>query len=146
MEHVLHEFKGTPDGASPYAGLINVNGTLYGTTDGRWCERHGTVFKVSTSGAEHVVYRFKGTPDGAIPYGRLVSLNGTLYGTTQYGGASGIGAIFKVSTSGNEHVLHSFTGSSADGEYPVAGMTAVTGALYGTASQGGRTMAGWSSS
>ena len=31
-ESVLYSFKGTPDGSSPYAGLIDVNGTLYGTT------------------------------------------------------------------------------------------------------------------
>ena len=137
MEHVLHEFKGKPDGSTPYAGLINVNGTLYGTTEVGGASDHGTVFKVSTSGAEHVVYSFKGTPDGSIPYGRLLSLNGTIYGTTQYGGANSIGAIYKVSTTGSEHVLHSFSGPPADGKYPVAGMTALTGILYGTASQGG---------
>ncbi len=137
VEHVLHEFKGKPDGSTPYAGLINVNGTLYGTTEVGGASDHGTVFKVSTSGAEHVVYSFKGTPDGSIPYGRLLSLNGTLYGTTQYGGANSIGAIYKVSTTGSEHVLHSFSGPPADGKYPVAGMTALTGILYGTVSQGG---------
>lgn len=137
VEHVLHEFKGKPDGSTPYAGLINVSGTLYGTTEYGGASDHGTVFKVSTTGAEHVVYSFKGAPDGSIPYGRLLSLNGTLYGTTQYGGANNIGAIFKVSTSGSEHVLHSFSGPPEDGANPVAGMTALTGVLYGTASQGG---------
>ena len=88
---------------------------------------HGTVFKVSTSGAEHVVYSFKGSPGGAIPYARLVSLNGTLYGTTQYGGANGLGTIFKVSASGKEQVLDSFAGPPADGQHPVTGMTLVNG-------------------
>ncbi len=33
-ESVLYSFKGGADGEDPYASLINVNGTLYGTTDG----------------------------------------------------------------------------------------------------------------
>ncbi len=136
-EHVLHTFKGKPDGSTPYAGLIDVNGTLYGTTQYGGSGDRGSVFKVSTSGVEHVIYSFKGSPDGSTPYARLVLLNGTLYGSTQYGGASGNGAIFSVSTSGSEHVLYSFTGPPTDGKYPVAGMTAVSGALYGTTGQGG---------
>ncbi len=136
-EHVLHSFKGKPDGSTPYAGLIDVNGTLYGTTQYGGSSDKGTVFKVSTSGAEHVIYSFKGSPDGSTPYARLISLNGTLYGSTQYGGATGNGAIFKVSTAGAEHVLYSFAGPPADGKYPVAGMTVVSGALYGTTGQGG---------
>jgi uncharacterized repeat protein (TIGR03803 family) len=136
-EHVIHTFKGKPDGSTPYAGLIEVNGTLYGTTQYGGSSDRGTVFKMSTSGVEHVIYSFKGSPDGMVPYGRLASVNGTLYGTTQYGGASGNGAIFKVSTAGAEQVLHSFAGPPADGMYPVAGMTGVSGTLYGTTSQGG---------
>lgn len=31
-ERVLHSFAGTPDGEEPYGSLIDVNGTLYGTT------------------------------------------------------------------------------------------------------------------
>ncbi len=136
-EHILYRFQGQPDGSNPYAGLIDVNGTLYGTTQYGGSSDRGTVFKVSTSGAEHVIYSFKGSPDGSTPYARLVSLNGTLYGSTQYGGASGNGAIFKVSTAGAEHVLYSFAGPPTDGKYPVAGMAAVSGALYGTTGQGG---------
>jgi uncharacterized repeat protein (TIGR03803 family) len=33
-EVVLHSFGGSPDGSRPYAGLIGVKGTLYGTTVG----------------------------------------------------------------------------------------------------------------
>jgi uncharacterized repeat protein (TIGR03803 family) len=29
---LLHTFQGEPDGRNPQAGLIDVNGTLYGTT------------------------------------------------------------------------------------------------------------------
>jgi uncharacterized repeat protein (TIGR03803 family) len=133
----LHTFKGQPDGSNPYSGLINVNGTLYGTTQNGGSSNHGAVFKITPSGVEHVIYSFKGSPDGSTPTGRLTVLNGTLYGSTLYGGASGFGAIFKVSTAGAEHVLYSFTGPPGDGEHPVAGMTAVSGALYGSTTQGG---------
>jgi uncharacterized repeat protein (TIGR03803 family) len=53
--HVLYRFKGVPDGALPYAGLTDVKGALYGTTDqgGSWCRYqycqngYGTVFRIS---------------------------------------------------------------------------------------------------
>ncbi|HEV3092059.1 MAG TPA: hypothetical protein VGX91_11535 [Candidatus Cybelea sp.] len=31
---MLHSFGGSPDGARPYGGLIDVSGTLYGATVG----------------------------------------------------------------------------------------------------------------
>ena len=54
-ERVLHSFKGLPDdGAYPSAGLINVNGILYGTTasgGSSHCAKSGygcgTVFRIS---------------------------------------------------------------------------------------------------
>lgn len=141
-EHVVYSFSGTPDGANPYAGLLALNGTLYGTTQYGGANGNGTVFKVSTSGAEHVLYSFKGTPDGANPYGGLEVLNGTLYGTTYSGGNSGNGGVFKVSTSGVEKVIYSFTGLPYGGRYPAGSLIAVKGALYGTTSEGGTSMAG----
>jgi uncharacterized repeat protein (TIGR03803 family) len=42
---VLHRFGGSGDGDEPVAGLINVNGTLYGTTRaGGEKGGYGTVF------------------------------------------------------------------------------------------------------
>ncbi|MGB9652524.1 MAG: hypothetical protein WCB01_12050, partial [Candidatus Cybelea sp.] len=49
-ENALYSFGGGSDGAYPYAGLMNVNGTLYGTSlhgGGRGCQDHsgcGTSF------------------------------------------------------------------------------------------------------
>jgi hypothetical protein len=44
---VVHTFKGgKDDGTVPYAGLINVLGTLYGTTSRGGASEHGTVFAV----------------------------------------------------------------------------------------------------
>jgi uncharacterized repeat protein (TIGR03803 family) len=152
-EQVVYSFKGLvdKDGAAPEAGLIALNGVLYGTTneggrDPTQCSDYrgcGTVFKVSTSGAEKVLYSFKGSPDGKGPFASLLTVNGELYGTTYYAGAvySGTydGTVFKVNpSSGKESVIYSFKGSNAgDGAYPAAGLISVNGVLYGTTEQGG---------
>src|SRR5580698_8339420 len=67
---VLYRFKGgSGDGENPYAGLLNVNGTLYGTTVSGGANGDGTVFKITTSGTETVLYSFKGgSGDGEDPY------------------------------------------------------------------------------
>jgi uncharacterized repeat protein (TIGR03803 family) len=146
-ERVIYSFQGgTADGSYPVTSLTAVNGALYGiTTAGGASGGFGTVFKVSTSGAERVIYNFKGAPDGALPYAGLTAVNGALYGTTSTGGtktnscsnlSTGCGTVFEVSTSGAERVLYSFKGGT-DGEYPVAGLIDVKGALYGTTEVGG---------
>ena len=81
-ESVLHRFAGGSDGASPYAGLTNVGGTLYGTTEGGGASDNGTVFRITTSGKEKVLYSFAGGNDGAYPQAGLTNVGGTLYGTT----------------------------------------------------------------
>ena len=43
-EKVLHSFGYGSDGATPLAGLIDVNGTLYGTTSAGGTYGDGTVF------------------------------------------------------------------------------------------------------
>jgi uncharacterized repeat protein (TIGR03803 family) len=136
----LHRFKVT-DGLGPIAGLIDVNGTLYGTTQQGGASGDGTVFEVSTSGTESVLYDCKGAPDVQDPWGALIDINGTLYGTTIYGGTSNAGAVFEVRRSGRERVLHSFKGGK-DGGYPLAGLIDVNGTLYGTTQQGGANNAG----
>jgi len=147
-EIVLHTFGtlGGSDGFSPYAGLIVLNGELFGTTQlggGTKCSDHyfgkvgcGTVFEVSPSGGETIIYRFQGGGDGSFPYGGLVAVNGMLYGTTEKGGSSDHGTVFEVSPSGSEEVLYSFKGGK-DGEYPYAGLTPINGVLYGTTESGG---------
>jgi uncharacterized repeat protein (TIGR03803 family) len=139
---VLHSFRATSDGHDPIGGLIDVNGTLYGTTasDGRSGACCGTVYSVTTSGKETVLYRFAGGSDGARPLGTLLDVNGTLYGTTISGGGtgcsgSGCGTVYTITTSGNENVLYRFSGS--DGANPAAGLIDVNGTLYGTTNHGG---------
>jgi uncharacterized repeat protein (TIGR03803 family) len=149
-ENVLYRFGGGADGANPYDGLVNVDGTLYGTTltggsgscvqvNGAGC---GTVFSVTVTGDEKVVYNFVGGSDGIGPFAGLTAVNGTLYGTTSSGGdlgcanSAGCGTIFSVATAGVERVLHRF-GSGSDGADPEAGLANVSNTLYGTTLGGG---------
>lgn len=142
VETVLHDFGVSPDGINPFSGVINVNGTLYGTTVAGGRFSHGTVYSISTSGKEKVLYSFAGGSDGANPVAGLINVNGTLYGTTQSGGVnsqcggSGCGTVFSLTAGGKEKVLYSFKGGS-DGVYPFAPLIDVDGTLYGTTYIGG---------
>ena len=149
------------NGSQPEGGLVELGGTLYGTTQlggnsgcfgGYSIPGCGTVFKVTTSGKEVAIYSFKGEPDGAISWAPLISVNGKLYGTTIRGGNSqcdgssnvpGCGTVFEITTSGTEKVLHSFQGGS-DGATPSywSPLVFVQGALYGVTHQGGANNAG----
>jgi uncharacterized repeat protein (TIGR03803 family) len=142
-ESVLYSFRGGNDGDGPEAALINVNGTLYGTTSHGGQQGAGTVFSITTSGSEKVLHSFGNSPDGANPKAGLVDVNGVLYGTTYNGGAyncsryGGCGTVFSITKDGTEKVLHSF-GAKKDGAYPAAGLIDVNGTLYGTTSGGGK--------
>jgi uncharacterized repeat protein (TIGR03803 family) len=142
-EKVLHNFGIGKDGIEPFAGLIDVKGTLYGTTseggsgscrDG-YVLGCGTVFSITPGGKEKVLFSFSG-PDGNGPDATLLDVNGTLYGTTQNGGAYGYGTVFSITRSGYETVLYSFKGGQ-DGEDPQSGLSYVNGTFYGTTPFGG---------
>jgi uncharacterized repeat protein (TIGR03803 family) len=97
---VIHNFTGSPDGASPTATLLRDNaGNLYGTTNSGGtgvCSFYyptgcGTVFELTPTGSgwmETILYSFTGAADGAIPlYGPVVmDGQGNLYGATTWGG------------------------------------------------------------
>jgi len=151
----LYSFGAIPDGNNPHAGLIDMGGTLYGTTEyggshtcyyGSYSVYYtcGTVFSITTGGAERVLYSFGAPPDGYNPDTSLLDVGGTLYGTTENGGSyrcryesndSDCGTVFSVTTGGTENVLHSFAGP--DGALPAAALLNVNGTLYGTTAGGG---------
>jgi uncharacterized repeat protein (TIGR03803 family) len=149
IETVLYKFTGGSDGYAPN-GLINVGGTMYGTTwEGGGRCGCGTVFSVDTLGHEKVLYSFTGAPDGASPTAGLLYAGGTFYGTTTSGGANvcetqrfdaGCGTVFSITPSGSETVLYSFSGmnkSHPDGLYPATSLITVDGKLFGTTEFGG---------
>jgi uncharacterized repeat protein (TIGR03803 family) len=138
---LLHSFGSSGDGTNPYASLLNVKGTLYGTTEYGGANRDGTIFSITTSGTEKVLYSFQGGADGSYPEAGLLNVKGTLYGTTDEGGADcsfngGCGTVFSITPSGAEKVLYRFK-NDPDGAYPVAGLVNVKGTLYGTTTEGG---------
>jgi len=151
-ERVLYRFVGDKDGYYPSAGLVALNGTLYGTTvsgGGLFCKSGyyhscGTVFALSLSGQEHVLHSFSGLPDGDRPSANLIAVNGMLYGTAVGGGSvrngcirsGGCGVVFQVSPSGSERVLHAFR-AGKDGAFPSGPLISVHGTLYGVTGGGG---------
>ncbi len=144
---VIHRFTGYPhDGADPQAGLIDVNGALYGTTaEGAASPSSnvGTVYRISTSGQEKAIYGFGVPNDGRYPTAELVYDHGLLFGTTQTGGYGGCysgntcGTVFGVTLSGKEDMLYRFRGAPKDGLWPDAGLALLDHRLYGTTTYGG---------
>ena len=142
-ETVLHSFGGSGDGTSPEAGLVDVKGTLYGTTRDGGAKGGGTVFAIGLAG-ETVLHSFAGgSADGSNPTAGLIKIKGTLYGVTENGGGSGCmggegcGTFFSITPSGTETVLYSFKGGSGDGGNPAGSLIDVKGTLYGTTIYGG---------
>ena len=144
-ERVLHAFGATAsDGQAPIAGLIDIGGTLYGTTgDGGVgkCDTYGepgcgTVFAVSAkTGAERLVYTYQVGSGGSGPDTTLVSAGGKLYGTT-LGNPKQFGTVFTVDTEADtQTVIYAFAGG-ADGSKPVS-LISMGGKLYGTTMVGG---------
>jgi uncharacterized repeat protein (TIGR03803 family) len=150
VETILHAFNGR-DGAFPGAPLINVSGTLYGTTGfggDAGCGTNarssgcGTIFSINQTGVEIVLHSFAGGTDGANPYG-LTLVDGTFYGTTVNGGGNGCfgfgcGTLFQLVNYGfatQYSLLSSFSGGSeAANPY---GLVHIGHKLYGTSLSGG---------
>jgi uncharacterized repeat protein (TIGR03803 family) len=136
-ESVVYAFKGGGDGAFPFASLINMGGTLYGTTANGGADGDGTVFAVTAPGVDAVMYSFKGGGDGAYPEASLLNVGGALYGTTSgRDAANDDGTVFRVAAGGAESVVYAFKGGD-DGAHPDAGLINMGGALFGTTPDGG---------
>lgn len=141
----LHKFTGTPDGAFPFqSNLIDIGGTLYGTTGGGGAFGFGTIFKISSTGKETVLYSFTGGADGGQPSSGLVrDKSGNVYGTTFNGGdlscvllnLAGCGVVYEFNGSGLT-VLYTFTGG-ADGAWPQGVILDAAGNVYGPTFFGG---------
>jgi uncharacterized repeat protein (TIGR03803 family) len=141
---VVHSFApGTGDGGYPFASLTNVGGKLYGTTQYGGASKKGTVFSYDpATGTETIEYSFAGGSDGMEPLSGLTKLNGLLYGTTVNGGTAGDGTVFAFDpATGAESVVYTLLGGS-DGAHPLAGVSNVSGKLYGAANRGGGTGTG----
>jgi uncharacterized repeat protein (TIGR03803 family) len=157
---VLYSFQGyrwgggrSTDGAVPAAGVIDVGGTLYGTTSEGGFYNFGTVFSVTTAGTELVLHSFTGSKhsksDGQQPLGALTEFNGDLYGTTKLGGEGfnsagcpdGCGSVFAIRPASKENPVDKeiklLPFNVSDGAEPASGLLAVGSVLYGTTTGGG---------
>jgi uncharacterized repeat protein (TIGR03803 family) len=141
-ETVLHSFGYGTDGGFPLAGLVNVNGQLYGTTKSGGAANGGIAFAINPdSGGETIIYNFcseNNCIDGENPLGGLTVVSGKLYGTTEHGGSNcSCGTMFSLDIGTNsEKVLHSFCSENNcdDGSYPSTTLTKLNGMLYGSTS------------
>jgi uncharacterized repeat protein (TIGR03803 family) len=143
----LYAFKGEPDAAFPYGGLIfDASGNLYGTTYYEGAHDLGAVYELSPrpkgEWKERVLHSFTGGQDGASSISNLVfDASGNLYGTTSEGGASGVGTVFQLAPGPNgtwtESVAYSFAGAP-DGALAYDGLVpSLAGSFYGTTVRGG---------
>ena len=100
---VIHAFKGT-DGSFPNAGLLAINGVLYGTAPGGGPDNYGTIYRLAPSASGgawkfSVLHNFNPLygSDGGAPQGALVKdANNDLYGTTNVGGHGQAGTVYEV--------------------------------------------------
>jgi uncharacterized repeat protein (TIGR03803 family) len=152
---VLHSFsRGSNytnvDGAYPYAAMLLVGDTLYGTTSSGGTSGFGTVFKINTNGSDFTVLHSlsNGAPATMATTGRtsgVITDGKFLYGTVANGGP-GMGFLYRLTMDGSGYyVLHNFGTNgppSLDGRAPEGGLVLANGALFGTTSVSGSGNAG----
>jgi uncharacterized repeat protein (TIGR03803 family) len=142
-ETILYDFRSLGDGAAPIAGVLLLNGRLYGTTAGGGLNQQGTVYELrpTKSGwTKNTLYEFTGGGDGADPWAGLVAdKEGNLYGAASSGGLAHDGVIYEMQRKKRGWryvVIHTFTGP--DGAAPVVALTwDRKGNLYGATAGGG---------
>ena len=144
-ETILYNFGASKTDAALPNGLIDVDGTFYGTTynggkktadcsDASGC---GTVYRLDPPGNETVLHSFGGSGDGNGPNPVMARLGHTLYGATVFGGQTqGYGTVFKIGLHGRETALYDFQGGG-DGAEPSSGLVKLGGVFYGTTSTDG---------
>jgi uncharacterized repeat protein (TIGR03803 family) len=138
---LIYQFNFATDGSGQPQGLTQgPDGWLYGTASHGGSNFVGSVFKLSTDGANYaILHHFSSSGgDGTDPEGALaVTRDGVLYGATSGGGNASAGTVFQLNTDGSAYsVLYNFTNQV--GGQPQSGVVlGADGALYGTAFQGG---------
>jgi uncharacterized repeat protein (TIGR03803 family) len=133
---VLYFFKGGTDARFPVGGLAVIGNVIYGASANGGQTDYGTIFAVTTSGAETIVHSFSKGGGGQYPQAGVIAAGGALYGT-DIGPRNDGGNVIRVTLSGRVHVVHSFEGEPSDGAIPVAPLLHRGGTFYGTTQFGG---------
>jgi len=97
--HVFGSKEEPSDGHYPDFGtlVVDSSGNLYGTTYAGGVNDKGTVFEITTAGAETVLYNFTNGPDEEYPIsGLILDKSGDLYGTTSGNPSTTYGTVFKI--------------------------------------------------
>jgi uncharacterized repeat protein (TIGR03803 family) len=153
---VVHAFKGPPDGAFPWSGVVGApDGNLYGSTwaggsqpdcSGSLGVGCGTLYRIDASGKETVIASLPGLPGSLHLYGGLLpAKDGSLYGVTNQGGTSGAchnscGTVFRLDARQKLKVLCSFgsRGGTGDANGPEGSLVRDgDGNFFGTSRYGG---------
>jgi uncharacterized repeat protein (TIGR03803 family) len=155
-ETILHRFGSTAaDGQEPELGalVINAKGVLFGTTGNGGAHNEGTAFELTPPAAggtvwkETILHSFGGGgggDDGGSVGGLVMDKTGALYGAAAEGG-TGFGSIYKLTppaagkTAWTETSLYSFQTFDDCNNPSSALIIDKTGALFGTALNGGKT-------
>jgi hypothetical protein len=157
-EHVIKNFTGGNDGATPVGGVaFDPSGFMYATSyegDSQGCLYNygfdrgcGAVLRLTPNlggpWPSTTISHFAST-DTAVPSGALIAdSSGNYYGTGSQGGVYGYGQVFKLTFnngSWTETDLYDFTGVNGDGIYPSGNLVFdKSGNLYGTTQLGGTT-------
>ncbi|HNH84008.1 MAG TPA: choice-of-anchor Q domain-containing protein, partial [Acidobacteriota bacterium] len=116
---VWHEFSETE---AVNAQLLEIGGTLFGTTQTGGAQNLGTLFGFNPqTGEVMTIWNFGGL-DGARPAGNLIAdRQGNIYGTTLNGGEDDNGVVFRIKLDGTGYkpVFHYL---KSDGYDPTAGL------------------------
>jgi uncharacterized repeat protein (TIGR03803 family) len=154
MEHVLKNFcakANCTDGQEPIGELImDVNGSLYGTTGFGGASGDGMVYKltpVANGWAFRRLVSFNGS-DGSFPIsgltyqgqsaGQLYDGSSPLFGVAAIGGAHGLGTAYKLTSADGTHWsitdIHDFDNT----QVPEGLVADSAGNLFGTTTYGGK--------
>jgi uncharacterized repeat protein (TIGR03803 family) len=125
-------------GAVPRGGLIEANGSLWGTTEFGPDFTSGSVFGMTLDGTLTTVAVFDGDDGGFPTSGVVQGLDGHLYGVTEEGGEFFGGTLFRISMPDNSFTTIKAFDGFAEGFLPTARpLVASDGSLYGTTTFGG---------